>query len=104
LKTLTTPSAAFIWKKTRKVAVPEPMPDPPSTLPESTYAAMVFDGGKCEVSETLSFNPLFLYGLQICGDYTKAMYSSFAVKFRVCHAVSLFVNSSFSLPEYRIIA
>jgi hypothetical protein len=58
-KTLTSPSAAFIWKKTRKVAIPEPMPDPPKTLPESTYASMVFDGGKCEVSETLLFNSQF---------------------------------------------
>lgn len=56
-KTLTAPSAAFIWKKTRKDAIPEPMPEPPSTLSEPTYASMVFDGGKCEVSETLLFNP-----------------------------------------------
>jgi len=97
-KTLTEPSAAFIWKKTRKVAIPEPMPDPPSTLPESTYASMVFDGGKCEVSETLLPTvQLKLYGLQICGNYTKEMYSSLAVKFRACLNVSLFINSSTTL-------
>ena len=49
-KTLCASSAAFVWKKTRRVAVPEPMPDPPSVLSECAYASMVFHGGKCEVS------------------------------------------------------
>lgn len=49
-KTLTAPSAAFIWKKARVIAFPIPMPDPPSVLSEYAYASMVYGGGKCEVS------------------------------------------------------
>lgn len=67
-KTLTGPPADFIWKGTRQVAVPQPLPDPPSQLSETAYAAMVFDGGLCE----------------ICEKYTKESYFLFALKFRIC--------------------
>lgn len=53
LKTLTGPSAVFIWKKTRRIALPKPMPDPPSVLSEYAYALMVYGDGKCEVSVTV---------------------------------------------------
>ncbi|KAK2464548.1 hypothetical protein APHAL10511_003406 [Amanita phalloides] len=67
-KTLTSPSATFIWKRTREFANPQPMPDPPSTLSERAYASMVFSTGKCE----------------FCKSYTKEMYASFSLRLRIC--------------------
>ena len=90
-KTLTEPSSAFIWKKTRRIALPKPMPNPPSVLSEYAYALMVYGGGKCEVSGmTISRSTvqLKLYFDQICLNYTNEMYFSFTFKFRVCRDVS----------------
>lgn len=48
---LVDPSNASIWSTARKVSAEfNPMPDPPSGMPEPAYAALVFGGGKCEVS------------------------------------------------------
>ncbi|KAF8637918.1 hypothetical protein AX17_002540 [Amanita inopinata Kibby_2008] len=65
---LVEPANAHIWRKTRRQHPICPMPDPPKGLTEPAYAAFVFDGGKCD----------------ICQGYTKEMYSSFAIRFRVC--------------------
>ncbi|KAF8628825.1 hypothetical protein AX15_003702 [Amanita polypyramis BW_CC] len=69
-KTLAAPSAAFLWKKTRQIALPESMPDPPSMLSEPAYASMMFDGGNCS----------------FCGNYTREVYTSFALRLRLCAA------------------
>ena len=107
-KTLTGSPAAFIWKRTRQVAVPDPLPDPPVSqrLSEHAYAVMVYGGGLCEVSHQLGpldqaydrhsaidmkFCALFAgydWWHQFCKVYTKEMYTSFALKLRICRSVS----------------
>ncbi|KAI5887075.1 uncharacterized protein SCHCODRAFT_02640666 [Schizophyllum commune H4-8] len=55
-----------IWKANRQaVGLREPLP----ILTESAYAAFVFDGGPCE----------------ICKKHTDNMYTSFAIKLRLCN-------------------
>ncbi|KAF8345305.1 hypothetical protein F5887DRAFT_951858 [Amanita rubescens] len=69
---LVDPSNATIWSSTRRntgQSLYRGMPDPPSGMTEPAYAAFVFDGGKCE----------------ICREYTKEKYCSFAIKLRLCN-------------------
>ncbi|KAL1678011.1 hypothetical protein EV122DRAFT_290693 [Schizophyllum commune] len=55
-----------IWKTNRQaVGLKDPLP----ILTESAYAAFVFDGGPCE----------------ICKKHTDNMYTSFAIKLRLCN-------------------
>jgi hypothetical protein len=49
--TLIEPSSAYMWRTARNICEPEPLPEPYSIFTESSYAAFVFDGGRCEVSE-----------------------------------------------------
>ncbi|KDQ64838.1 hypothetical protein JAAARDRAFT_239124 [Jaapia argillacea MUCL 33604] len=64
-------TSGFIWRKARENTKPEPVPEP--TTPnwigrEAAYAAFIWDGGECEV----------------CKKPTPHMYTSFALKARVC--------------------
>jgi hypothetical protein len=43
------PSALFIWRAARLRCVPAPIPDPTPNFTEASYAAFIFDGGKCDV-------------------------------------------------------
>ncbi|KAI0654549.1 hypothetical protein C8Q70DRAFT_925466 [Cubamyces menziesii] len=65
------PSTDFIWRQVRMRAYPRPMPDPMPGLSEATYAAMVFDAGNCES----------------CGQHTRLLYTSFALRLRICDKV-----------------
>lgn len=46
------PGSDFIWKRSRRDYTP-PIPDPAPNLTESSYAALIFDTGVCEVSHLL---------------------------------------------------
>ena len=48
------PAANFIWRIVRKKCLPSPLPDPTSNFSEAAYAAFVYDGGHCEVSNNHS--------------------------------------------------
>lgn len=54
--TLLHPSSEFIWKTVRRLACPEgpQLPDPLPYLSEAAYAALVFDGGVCDVNVKFS--------------------------------------------------
>lgn len=62
------PAADFIWRTVRKKCLPHPLPDPTQNFSEAAYAAFVYDGGACDV----------------CNQYTKEFYASFATRIRVC--------------------
>ncbi|KAH9917185.1 uncharacterized protein B0H18DRAFT_1035800 [Fomitopsis serialis] len=67
------PSTTFIWRNARARCrldryVIRELPEPLHNFTESSYAAFVFDGGKCEV----------------CGKHTRRMYESFCLRARVC--------------------
>lgn len=53
--TLLYPTAVYIWKNARKVCRP-PLPEPLPIYTESSFAALVFDGGECEVSGVTSLH------------------------------------------------
>ncbi|CCL99618.1 uncharacterized protein FIBRA_01636 [Fibroporia radiculosa] len=42
------PATEFIWRKARARCVPEPIPHPTPNFTEASYAAFLFDKGKCE--------------------------------------------------------
>lgn len=48
--TLLYPSSQYIWRHVRQNCKPEPLPEPIPKFTEASYAAFVFDAGKCEVS------------------------------------------------------
>ncbi|KAF9236658.1 hypothetical protein BU15DRAFT_63827 [Melanogaster broomeanus] len=80
-RTLAHPTVSFIWRGVRKTCEPAPLPEPGSAWRqgEAAYAALVYDGGVCE----------------ICKKKTPAMYVSFAAR-SDCVAVFT-VARSFSL-------
>ena len=66
------PSTTFIWRNARKRCARN-LPEPTSNFTEASYAAFVFDYGKCE----------------ICGAYTRSMYKSYSLRARLCSRVSV---------------
>ena len=44
------PSSAYIWRAARKICKPKALPEPFPIFTEASYAAFVFDGGRCEAS------------------------------------------------------
>ncbi|KAG7448664.1 uncharacterized protein BT62DRAFT_1074220 [Guyanagaster necrorhizus] len=66
--TLVKKSSDYIWRYTRTNCRPGPLPEPLQIFTEASYAAFVFDEGKCEE----------------CGRETKLMYDSFALRIRTC--------------------
>lgn len=91
--TLLDPSSAFIWRTARNICKPEPLPEPFQIFTEASYAAFVFDGGRCEVG--LVWVTLYLAWTdwlseqQMCKNKTDLMYTSFALRLRLCHRVCL---------------
>lgn len=73
--TLLDPSSAFIWRTARNICKPEPLPEPFQIFTEASYAAFVFDGGRCEM----------------CKNKTDLMYTSFALRLRLCHRMECVV-------------
>ncbi|KZT03856.1 uncharacterized protein LAESUDRAFT_728854 [Laetiporus sulphureus 93-53] len=69
------PSTAFIWRQARERCDP-PVPDPTPNFTEASYAAFLFDGGRCEV----------------CEKRTDEMYISFTLRGRVCKKHSCLVE------------
>jgi hypothetical protein len=51
--TLLAPSSAYIWRTVRKICKPDALPEPIAIFTEASYAAFVFDQGRCEVSEII---------------------------------------------------
>lgn len=43
------PGSSFIWRIARKDCLPRALPEPSSNFTESSYAAFIFDYGKCDV-------------------------------------------------------
>ncbi|OCH87233.1 hypothetical protein OBBRIDRAFT_796411 [Obba rivulosa] len=66
--TLVKPSSNFIWRHARERCLPNPVPDPLPNFTEASYAALLFDGGHCE----------------ICKKRSRAMYWSFLLRARFC--------------------
>ncbi|PBK94947.1 hypothetical protein ARMGADRAFT_1078816 [Armillaria gallica] len=66
--TLVSKSSDYIWRYTRNNCKPAPLPEPLKIFTEVSYAAFVFDEGKCEE----------------CGKVSKLMYDSFALRIRTC--------------------
>ncbi|PBK59811.1 hypothetical protein ARMSODRAFT_966632 [Armillaria solidipes] len=66
--TLVSKSSDYIWRYTRNNCKPAPLPEPLQIFTEVSYAAFVFDEGKCEE----------------CGKESKLMYDSFALRIRTC--------------------
>ena len=66
------PSTTFIWRNARKCCVPR-LPEPTANFTEASYAAFVFDYGRCE----------------ICGVYARRMYESYSLRARICRSVSV---------------
>jgi hypothetical protein len=48
------PAASFIWRDARQRCVPTAIPEPTQNFTESSYAAFIFDGGKCDVRTCFS--------------------------------------------------
>ncbi|KAK0482196.1 hypothetical protein IW261DRAFT_1333218 [Armillaria novae-zelandiae] len=69
--TLISKSSDYIWRYTRNNCRPAPLPEPLQNFTEASYAAFVFDEGKCEE----------------CGKVSKLMYDSFALRIRTCGQV-----------------
>lgn len=44
---LTSRDTTFVWRRARRRAIPSPIPDPTPNFTESSYAAFIFDGGRC---------------------------------------------------------
>ncbi len=92
--TLVSKSSDYIWRYTRNNCKPAPLPEPSQIFTEVSYAAFVFDEGKCEVR--------FLYHrwcrhsssrTQECGKVSKLMYDSFALRIRTCGQVRCFLSN-----------
>ncbi|KAJ3715143.1 hypothetical protein C8R42DRAFT_632509 [Lentinula raphanica] len=66
-KTLLHESNQFIWRYVRKHCILEPLPEPCARFTESSFAALVFDDGPCEM----------------CGKIV-SVHKSFAVRLRIC--------------------
>ncbi|KAK0192508.1 hypothetical protein F5146DRAFT_1040287 [Armillaria mellea] len=66
--TLVSKSSDYIWRYTRNNCKPSPLPEPLQIFTEASYAAFVFDEGKCEE----------------CGKVSRLMYDSFALRIRTC--------------------
>lgn len=69
--TLLDPASSFIWRAIRAGCC-VPIPNPTPNFTEPSYAAFIFDAGKCEV----------------CHNQTRALYSSFTLRARLCGNVS----------------
>jgi hypothetical protein len=54
--TLLAPSSAYIWRTVRKICKPDALPEPIAIFTEASYAAFVFDEGRCEVSEIVPYD------------------------------------------------
>lgn len=48
--TLTNKSSDFIWRQARTRCLPRAIPEPTPNFTESSYAALIYDSGPCEVS------------------------------------------------------
>ncbi|KAK0435136.1 hypothetical protein EV421DRAFT_1836777 [Armillaria borealis] len=87
--TLVSKSSDYIWRYTRNNCKPAPLPEPLRIFTEVSYAAFVFDEGKCEE----------------CGNESKLMYDSFALRIRTCGLVRTKLIAPQAQPGYhRIIS
>ncbi|KAF8911292.1 hypothetical protein CPB85DRAFT_1435042 [Mucidula mucida] len=78
--TLLRKESDFIWRYMRLHCQPSPLPDKPSSMTEASYAALVFGGGMCGEP------------CEACGLPTDNMYSSFALRIRICKKPACLAN------------
>ncbi|KAF9018030.1 hypothetical protein BDZ89DRAFT_362078 [Hymenopellis radicata] len=88
--TLLRDDSDFIWRYMRLNFKPNPLPDKPSSMTEASYAALVFGGGICG-------GPC-----EACGLPTDNMYSSFALRIRLCKKPNCLTNIQKTLKKINL--